>query len=92
MPCAARHQGRPGVGQTPNLDSIQNRLWFTLRQGSDPHADLQAAWKQHGADSFSFEVLERLKDDEDDLPFVRHALLKERQAHWLALLNAAPIR
>jgi hypothetical protein len=22
------------VGQTPNLEKIQNRIWFTLRQGS----------------------------------------------------------
>ncbi len=92
MPCAARHQGRPGSAKRPISTASKTASGSPLRQGSDPHADLQAAWKQHGADSFSFEVLERLKDDKDDLPFVRHALLKERQAHWLALLNAAPIR
>ena len=38
------------VGQTPNLEKIQNRIWFTLRQGSHTCRSLQAAWTAHGPD------------------------------------------
>ena len=42
------------VGQTPNLEKIQNRIWFTLRQGSHTCRTLQAAWTAHGPDSLTF--------------------------------------
>ncbi len=35
------------VGQTPNLEKIQNRIWFTLRQGGPYLPTLQAAWTAH---------------------------------------------
>jgi hypothetical protein len=60
--CAASGECR--VGRAPDVSTIRNRLWFTLRQGSNPHRALQAAWREHGAAAFSFEVVERL-DDED---------------------------
>ena len=31
------------VGQAPNLEKIQNRIWFSLRQGSHTCRSLQAA-------------------------------------------------
>lgn len=69
------------IGRAPDLATIQNRLWFTLRQGGNPHRALQEAWHQHGAQAFSFEVVERLK--EDDLRFGRDHALKKRLAHWV---------
>ncbi len=77
------------VGRTPNLDTVENRLWFTLRQGSNPHRGLQAAWAEHGADAFHFEKLEQLKDDIGAL--TRERLLKERLAHWAAARQATVI-
>jgi hypothetical protein len=85
--CAA--SGQVWVGQVPNIDKIQNRVWFTLRQGGHPSRSLQEAWQTHGADSFSFEELERLEDEE--LAYVRAAQLKDRCAHWRTKLNASPI-
>ena len=42
--------GEVWVGQWPNLATIQNRIWFTLRQGSHPNPDLQtilaAEWRR----------------------------------------------
>ena len=61
------------VGQTLDLDKIQNRIWFSLRMGNHKNA----------------EAVEKLKDEE--LPYVRDALLKERLAHWRATLNAQPV-
>ena len=52
------------VGQTPNLEKIQNRIWFTLRQGSHTCRTLQAAWTAHGPDSLTFEECERLEEEE----------------------------
>jgi hypothetical protein len=81
--------GKVWVGQTPNLDTIQNRIWFSLRMGSSTNRDLQRAWSANGGEHFTFEPLERLEDEES--PYVRDALLKERVAHWRSLLNALAI-
>jgi hypothetical protein len=85
--CAATSQA--WVGQTLNLDTIQNRIWFSLRMGSNSNRDLQSAWSAHGAEHFTFEPLELLEDEE--LPYVRDALLKERFVHWRSLLNGLVI-
>jgi hypothetical protein len=81
--------GQRWVGRALDLDTIQSRLWFTLRQGATPHRSLLDAWKAHGADSFTFEELERL--DEEELGYARDAALKDRLAHWRTELNAAVI-
>jgi hypothetical protein len=77
------------VGQTPNLEKIQNRIWFTLRQGSHTCRTLQAAWTAHGADSLTFEACEQL--EEDATPYIRDALLKERVLHWRKQLGAEAV-
>lgn len=75
------------IGQTSNLDTFENRHWFTLRQGTHPNAALQAAWASHGEDAFSIEILEQLDDAVSDIS--RPRVLKERMAHWMAQLSAA---
>ncbi len=77
------------VGQTPNLEKIQNRIWFSLRQGGHPCRSLQAAWTAHGPDGVTFEECERL--EEEDTPYIRDALLKERVVHWRKELNAEAV-
>ncbi len=77
------------VGHASNLGKVQNRIWFTLRHGGHPSRSLQKAWQRHGGDSFTFEELERLEDE--DLVYVRTAQLKDRCAHWRTKLNALPI-
>ncbi|MEH2537280.1 MULTISPECIES: GIY-YIG nuclease family protein [unclassified Bradyrhizobium] len=77
------------VGQTPNLEKIQNRIWFSLRQGSHPCRSLQAAWAAHGPDSLTFEECERL--EEEEVPYIRDALLKERALHWRSQLGAVAV-
>lgn len=81
--------GQCWAGRALALDTVRNRLWFTLRQGSNPHRALQAAWRAHGAEAFSFEEIERL--DEEALAYARDRALKERLAHWCAALNAEAI-
>jgi hypothetical protein len=81
--------GQVWVGHVPNLGKIENRLWFMLRQGDHPSRALQEAWRTHGSDSFAFEELERLA--EEDIAYVRATQLKQRAAHWRGKLNASPI-
>jgi hypothetical protein len=77
------------VGAAPELSAIWNRLSFSLRQGAQTPASLQSAWKEHGPDSFTFEPVEVLTDEQ--LVFGRDRMLKARRADWCATLNAEPI-
>ncbi len=87
--CAA--SGEAWVGQTLNLEKIQNRIWFSLRQGSHRSESLQAAWRAHGAAGLSFAECERLEEDETETAYLRDALLKDRVAHWRSELKAEAI-
>lgn len=78
--------GEAWVGQAPNLETIQNRIWFSLRQGSHTCHSLQAAWNAHGETGLTFGECERLEDEET--AYVRNALLRERLLHWRAELKA----
>jgi hypothetical protein len=81
--------GAVWVGQAPDLSTIQNRLWFTLRHGTSTHRSLQDAWRAEGAEAFTFEILERLEDEEID--HVRARLLQARLMHWAEKLQATRI-
>ena len=81
--------GEIWVGQSSNLETVQNRIWFTLRLGNDPREGLQKAWREHGAANFTFEVLERLADEESS--YIRNAVLTERVAHRRSTLHAQAI-
>jgi len=81
--------GQVWVGQTLNLETVQNRIWFSLRAGGHANADLQCAWTAHGGNDFTFEALERLEDEE--LAYIRDKLLREREIHWRAMLNGLSV-
>jgi hypothetical protein len=85
--CAA--SGEAWVGQAPNLETLQNRIWFSLRQGNHTCRSLQAAWNTHGEAGLTFGECERLEDEET--AYVRNALLKERAQHWRTELKAEAI-
>ena len=76
------------VGQSPNLEKIQNRIWFSLRQGAHTCRGLQAAWTAHGSDGLTFAECEM---EEEETPYVRDALLRERVLHWRSQLGAKVI-
>jgi hypothetical protein len=85
--CAA--SGQLWVGTTPNLETVQNQLWFTLRHGNHPARTLQDAWRTHGGASFTFEQLERLEGE--DTQFFRAARLRDRATHWRTELGGLPL-
>ena len=57
--------GKVLLAGSMNLDGKLNRHRFLLDAGMHANAALQEDWKKFGADSFTFEVLERvqIKDD-----------------------------
>ena len=79
--------GEVWVGKAPDAGRKQTGLWFQLGTGGFPNKAMQAAWNTHGEGAFTFEVLEEI-DDENAL--LVPVLLKEREAHWIATLNARP--
>lgn len=81
--------GEVWVGSAPDLSKIQNRLWFTLRQGTNTHRSLQNTWNAHGAEAFSFEIIERL--DAEEIGYVRDRVMKERLVQWAEQLRAVRI-
>lgn len=81
--------GESWIGHAPDLSTIQNRLWFTLRQGSHRERALQAAWRTHGEAQFAFEEVERI--DAEELAIGHERVMKARLAHWARQLNARPL-
>jgi len=67
------------IGTARNLDKQQNSLWFQLRMNGFPNPDVQKAWNAKGAESFRYEELEEIKDDN---ALIIGELLKEREAAW----------
>ena len=83
--CAAT--GEVWVGTSRQIGQQENKVWFSLRSGGHPNRRMQAAWAAHGADAFSFEVLEEVDGSEmtalglaDDL--------KARDKAWRETLGA----
>ena len=79
--------GQAWVEVTPNLHNRQNGLWFALRLGTHPNKALQQAWKDHGQDAFTYEVVEELPEAERSRWELTNAL-KELSAKWREALNA----
>ena len=82
---AARTGGQVWVGVTSNLKGIENRLGFTLRQGSCRTKGMQAAWDG----TLTVEALEVLDPTLGTIG--RQDAIKARRAHWCAELGATPI-
>jgi hypothetical protein len=78
--------GKLWIGSAPNLATIQNRVWFALRQNAGANRALQSAWNESGADAFTFEIVERL--DEESSPYFQATALKDRLQYWRSELKA----
>jgi hypothetical protein len=81
--------GEVWVGESLDVDKVENRLGFSLRSGAHPRAPLQSAWRQHGEDAFAFEIIERLP--EAPSTYARDSMLKERREYWREKLSALPV-
>ena len=81
--------GRAWVGADRNVDGKLNRIRFELKQGGHRNASLSGEWARHGAEAFTFEVLDRVKK-RDDPAFDYAAELQTMLALWQAELGVAP--
>ena len=77
--------GEIWVAAAPRLDTVENRLRFTVQQGGHPNKPFQAA----ASGGYRLEVLEILDPETPDLS--RDRVLKERLAHWLAETGGRPL-
>ncbi|MBP6120008.1 MAG: GIY-YIG nuclease family protein, partial [Giesbergeria sp.] len=59
--------GRVYVGGSLNLDGAMNRMRFELNLRSHRNKPLQHDWIAHGAECFSFTVVDRIKERDDPL-------------------------
>lgn len=64
--CCIRCSGNQRVRLLPtkNLKGLQNRFEFSMATHECPDPFFRDEWAEYGADSFSFEVLEELKQGE----------------------------
>ena len=81
--------GECWVGHTPDIDSIRNRIWFSLRSGGHINRALQAAWNRDGEAAFELEPLAFI--DRETLGFIADKVLRDRAREWAAKLAAATI-
>ena len=56
--------GRAWVKSTKNLAGQQNKFAFAVSTNSCPEPGMRAEWMEYGAPSFSFDILEELKQKE----------------------------
>lgn len=83
--------GAAWVGASRNVDGALNRIRFELAQGAHRDASLAQAWRLHGAGSFTFEVLDRVKQREDPA-FDYEAELQSLLALWRQELSTPEAR
>jgi hypothetical protein len=57
--------GRVFIGSSPDLHAMKNRCIFQLKLGSHKDRELQREWNEFGEESFTFEVLEKLKPGDE---------------------------
>ena len=60
-----RETGKVLVGSSRNVDGAINRAQFELRMRSHSNKVLQAAWNSSGAQRFTFEIIDLLKQHAD---------------------------
>jgi len=77
--------GKVWVLESRHIDTHKTGLWFSLRMGSYPDREMQKAWNDNGAESFSFEVLEKLPSDTS--PTMMKSELKILARQWRERLS-----
>ncbi len=81
--------GETWVGQTPNLEHPKPPSGSRFAAAAIRGRICSGRGAIMGPKASAFDVIERLPEEES--PYVRDALLKERLAHWRATLQARTI-
>jgi len=78
--------GKIFVGSSMDLPAIVNRMRFQLFAGAHPNKELEADWRELGADKFAFEILEEIVP-RDDINYDYKADLDTLEDLWLEKLE-----
>lgn len=73
------------IGSLRNFKSL-NRIRLMLETSTHPNKELQKDWKFFGKDTFTFDILEKLKKKEDSY-FNEKEALKNLENKWLVKLQ-----
>ena len=73
---------RVSVSSSLDVEGAMNRVRFELNHHSHRNKALQQDWLAHGAANFTFEVVDRVKEREEDPSFDRAAELENLLALW----------
>ncbi|MBI1260092.1 MAG: GIY-YIG nuclease family protein [Rhizobiales bacterium] len=76
-----RSTGQCWVGPGRNIETAENMVRFTLRNGSHPNRKLQSVWRHQGEDDFCFAILDQF-EIKDMTPYDLSSELKTRLAVW----------
>ncbi|MEI7527093.1 MAG: GIY-YIG nuclease family protein [Mariniphaga sp.] len=57
--------GKVFIGSSLDLNAIWHAQKLQLDFGIHPNSDLQKDWKEHGAENFSYEIIEEIKQGDD---------------------------
>ncbi len=57
--------GKLFIGSSLDLNAIWHAQKLQLDFGIHSNSDLQTEWKEHGAENFSYEIIEEIKQIED---------------------------
>lgn len=74
------------VGSTRNLKTLNGIKFMLETNGYTPNKDLQNEWNQYGKDAFTFDILEKLKKNDDPYFNEKEALLALEEK-WLEKLQ-----
>ena len=58
--------GKIYIGSSLDLVAIKHSVRLQLDVGSFPNDELQSDWKKYGADNFSYEIIDELKQKDDE--------------------------
>ena len=78
--------GKLFLGSSKNLPGKINSHKFQLKNGSHPNAEMQKEYNETGEIGFSFEILDRLKPNED-LKYDYTEELKTLEEMWMEKLQ-----
>lgn len=74
------------IGSTRNFRTL-NGVKFMLKNNTHINKELQNDWNQLGQDAFTIEILEKLKNNEDDPYYNEKEALGDLEEKWLEQLQ-----
>jgi hypothetical protein len=81
--------GKYLIGYAANLKSVENRFQFAITTGSPLHPKLKKDWEELGAQAFTLEILEELKQrsNQSQAEFLEE--LETLEQLWRAILDVS---